>query len=216
MLEPGLYEQIINKLFELKIENLQGQHYFVGKRPINKNNVAKYLSRYLYTLFEQVFSQFNQDEASVEKAIALANDIIKNLAQNFYIEDSNIISAQSEILTAVIDRTKCEYPDIAEYIQGITPQTTLVQSTLFTGSSKQVSLVSELKREIQSADDICLLISFIKSTGINLIFDQLKNYTEEGKRLRIITTTYQLSTIQKSRFLIILPSTDFMLNLTFF
>ena len=189
-MELGIYEQIINKLFEVKLDGLNHQEFFIGKRSITKNNVAKYLSRYLYGLFEEVFSQFNQDEDSVEKAIKLANDIIKQLAQNFYIEDTNLLSARSEILTAVVDKTKCDYPDIAEYIQDITPITSLVQSTLFTGSSKQVSLESELKREIMSADEIFLLVSFIRSTGINRIFNQLKDYCKSGKPLKIITTTY--------------------------
>ena len=190
MIELGLYEQIINKLFEVKLGELDHQEFYVGKRSITKENVSRYLSRYLYELFEQVFSQFNKDEESVKNAVQLANDIIKHLAQKFYIEDTNLLSARAEILTAVVDKTKNEYPDIAEHIQEITPITSLVSSTLFTGSSKQVSLESELKREIQSADEICLLVSFIRSTGINLIFNQLRDYTQSGKSLKIITTTY--------------------------
>ncbi len=188
-MELGLYEQIINKLFEVKLDGLNRQEFFIGKRSITKDNVAKYLSRYLYGLFEEVFSQFNQDD-SVENAIKLANDIIKQLARDLYIEDGNLLSAKSEILTAVVDRTKCDYPDIAERIQEITPITSLVNCTLFTGSSKQVSLESELKREIMSADEIFLLVSFIRSTGVNLIFNQLKDYCQSGKPLKIITTTY--------------------------
>ncbi len=190
MIELGLYEQIINKLFEVKLGELEHQEFYIGKQPMTKDNVASYLSRYLYGLFIDVFSQFNQDDESVEKAVKLANDIIKHLAQKFYIEDTNLLSAKSEILTAVIDKTKCEYPDIAEHICEITPITSLVRSTLFTGSSKQVSLESELKREILSADEICLLVSFIRSTGLNLIFNQLKDYAQSGKKLRVITTTY--------------------------
>lgn len=190
MIELGLYEQIINKLFEVKLDGLSHQEYYVGKHSITKDNVARYLSRYLFGLFEEVFSQFNQDENSVEEAIKLANDIIKHLSQKFYIDDTNLLSAKAEILTAVVDKTKNEYPDIAEHIQEITPITSLVRSTLFTGSSKQVSLESELKREIQSADEICLLVSFIRYTGINLIFNQLRDYTQSGKALKIITTTY--------------------------
>ena len=190
MIELGLYEQIINKLFEVKLGELEHQEFYIGKQPMTKDNVASYLSRYLYGLFIDVFSQFNQDDESVEKAVKLANDIIKHLAQKFYIEDTNLLSAKSEILTAVIDKTKCEYPDIAEHICEITPITSLVRSTLFTGSSKQVSLESELKREILSADEICLLVSFIRSSGLNLIFNQLKDYTQSGKKLRVITTTY--------------------------
>lgn len=80
MIELGLYEQIINQLFEIKLGDLNHQEFFIGKQAITKDNVAKYLSQYLYGLFEEVFSQFSQDEDSVEKAIKLANDIIKKLA----------------------------------------------------------------------------------------------------------------------------------------
>ena len=109
---------------------------------------------------------------------------------NLYIDDNNLVSTKSEILTAVIDKTECEFPDIAERIKEITPITSLIRSALFTGSNRQVSMESELKREILSADDICLLVSFIRSTGINLIYNQLKEFAQSGKRLRIITTTY--------------------------
>lgn len=190
MIELGLYEQIINQLFEIKLGDLNHQEFFIGKQAITKDNVAKYLSQYLCGLFEEVFSQFSQDEDSVEKAIKLANDIIKKLAQDLYIDDNNLVSTKSEILTAVIDKTECEFPDIAERIKEITPITSLIRSALFTGSNRQVSMESELKREILSADDICLLVSFIRSTGINLIYNQLKEFAQSGKRLRIITTTY--------------------------
>ena len=194
MIELGLYEQIINKLFEVKLEQLDSKRYFIGKKQIDSSNVAKYLSRYLYGLFDHVFSQLKQDEETVEKAIGIANSIIKSLARDFYLENNDLISAKSEILTAVIDKTKFEFPDIAERLMEITPITSLVNSSLFTGSSRQVTMESELKREIQSADEICLLVSFIKKTGINLIYEQLKYFTDSGKRLKIITTTYMGAT----------------------
>ena len=194
MLELGLYEQIINQLFEVKLGQMDGKKYYIGTRPMDASNVAKYLSRYLYGLFEQVFSNLKQDDETVEKAVNLANTIIKTLARDFYLEDEDLISAKSEILTAVIDKTQFEFPDIAERLREITPLTSLISSSLFTGSSKQVTMESELKREIQSSDEICLLVSFIKRTGINLIFNQLKAFTDSGRRLRIITTTYMGAT----------------------
>lgn len=194
MIELGLYEQIINKLFEVKLEQLDSKRYYIGKKQIDSSNVAKYLSRYLYGLFEHVYSQLKQDEETVEKAVGIANSVIKSLARDFYLESNDLISAKSEILTSVIDKTKCEFPDIAERLKEITPITSLVNSSLFTGSSKQVTMESELKREIQSADEICLLVSFIKKTGINLIFEQLKYFTDCGKKLKIITTTYMGAT----------------------
>ncbi len=193
-MELGIYEHIINQLFEVKLEQMDDKKYYIGKKPMDASNVAKYLSRYLYGLFEQVFSNLTHDEETVKKAVNLANTIIKTLSRDLCLTDDDLISAKSEILTAVIDKTQFEFPDIAERLRDITPLTSLVNSSLFTGSSKQVTMESELKREIQSSDEICLLVSFTKRTGINLIFNQLKDFTISGRKLRIITTTYMGAT----------------------
>ena len=49
---------------------------------------------------------------------------------------------------------------------------------------------SELNREILCADEICWVVSFIKISGLNLLWNSLRKFTSEGKKLRVITTTY--------------------------
>ena len=68
------------------------------------------------------------------------------------------------------------------------PRISIAMSSLFTGNS-ELSLESELKREIQTADEICFLISFIKYSGLRLIYDELLEFTK-NKKLRVITTSY--------------------------
>ncbi|MDO4190962.1 MAG: DUF3427 domain-containing protein [Bacteroidales bacterium] len=52
-------------------------------------------------------------------------------------------------------------------------------------------LNTEIERDIESADRISLIVSFLKLSGINLIYDHLKRFcSRPGHRLRIITTTY--------------------------
>lgn len=196
MLEHGLYEQVLNKLFEAKIAEVDRDRYYIGERQINKEEVAKLLSMYLTTLFEQYLTNLNIHDSSkddVSKEIELANSIIKKLVKEFNLDDGNLISAQAKILTAVIDKAQSNYPDIAAKLEEIRPKKGLTQGALFTGKGG-TSLYSELKREIASADEICLMVSFIKKRGLMLLLDQLKEFTDRGGILKVITTTYMQAT----------------------
>ena len=50
----GIYEQIINQLFEKKISSIDPTRFYIGERTIEKNEVAKLLSMYLSGIFEQM------------------------------------------------------------------------------------------------------------------------------------------------------------------
>lgn len=205
-MEIGIYEQIINQLFKVKLEQVDEGQFYIGKKPIDKDNVAEYLSQYLFGLFKLVFSNL-KEEADVKRGVNFANDIIKKLGCEFDLDHTNLIDKQQQILTSVIDKARCDYPDIAVHLQQIIPITSLSHSTLFTGCG--INLFSELQREIHSADNIYLLVSFIKTSGLNLIYDDLKKMTDYGKHLRVITTTYMQATDFKAvKRLALLKNTD--------
>lgn len=197
----GIYEQIINQLFEEKISSIDQSRFFVGERVIKKDEVAKLLSMYLTSIFEQVLSDVvgtDDDEEerttdlSVKKGLDLANTIIRKLADEFHLDSGNLVSPQAKILTAVIDKTKSDYPNLAKRLEEMRPIRGLVNGTLFTG--KGMKLYTELQKEIVSADEIRLMVSFIKKRGLALILPQLKEFTNRGGQLKIITTTYMQAT----------------------
>lgn len=187
----GVYEQIINRLIQLKLNEVDANRFYIGKKQIAKDDAVHILSKYLQHLIEVAFIG-TPDEQQADKYTDFVNSVIKMLGREFNIADTelDLIDVQKSILTAVVDRTNCEYPDIAEYLRTITPVTTLSRSALFFGSRGAVDMESELNREILCADEICWVVSFIKTSGLNLLWNSLKKFTSEGKRLRIITTTY--------------------------
>ncbi len=200
----GIYEQIINQLFEEKLSSIDQTRFYIGQRTIDKHEVAKLLSMYLTNIFEQVLSnvsEFEEDEDSddsdqkkqaIKKGIDLANSIIRKLVDEFHLNSGNLVSAQAKILTAVIDKTKSDYPDLAKRLKEIIPMKGLVNGALFTG--KGMKLYTELQKEIVSADKICLMVSFIKKSGLALLLPQLNEFTERGGHLQVITTTYMQAT----------------------
>lgn len=190
-LSIGVYEQIVNNLIRVKLDSIDTCQFFVGTKSISKIDAINLLCKYLQHLLEIAFANINEEEDS-DKCSRFVNDIIVNLGRDFNIEDSqeNLIDAGRSILTAVVDKTRCDYPDIEQYIKDITPETTLSRSALFFGGKGPTDMQSELNREILCSDEICWVISFIKVSGLNLLWKSLQRFTSEGKKLRIITTTY--------------------------
>lgn len=102
------------------------------------------------------------------------------------------------------------------------PDLPLGVSALLTGSSRTPSLVSQLERELASADRVDWLVSFIKWSGIRPLRDALRRFVErpalEGAldpaangtpRLRVATTSYLGATDLKAvEFLLGLPRTE--------
>lgn len=190
-INTGVYEQIITRLFRLKLDKIDSERFYIGRKRITKDDAVHILSKYLQHLVEAAFMGA-PDEEEADKYTDFINSVIKTLGREFKIEDTDcdLIDAQKSILTAIIDRSHCDYPDIEEHIRSITPLTSLSHSALFFGGRGPADMESELNREILCADEICWVVSFIKTSGVNLLWKSLKQFTSEGKRLRIITTTY--------------------------
>lgn len=203
-MELGIYEQIINKLFEKKLSICDHNRFYVGERKIKREEVSKILSMYLCHIFEQVLldvvdvtadTEESDEEAknhAIDKGISLANAIISKLVNEFHLDSNNLISAQAKILTAVIDKTKSDYPDLSKRLEEMMPIKGLVNGELFTG--KGIKMYSELQKEIRSANEIHLMVSFIKKRGLALILPQLREFTNRGGLLKVITTTYMKAT----------------------
>lgn len=199
----GIYEQIINKLFEEKIASVNRNRFFIGERTIDRKEVAKLLSMYLTGIFEQVLNDVvdcddesgegeEQNDSSVQRGLDLANAIIRKLISEFHLDSANLVSAQAKILTAVIDKTQSDYPDLAKRLEEMMPMKGLINGALFTG--KGMKMYTELQKEITSADEIRLMVSFIKKRGLALILPQFKEFTNRGGQLKVITTTYMKAT----------------------
>lgn len=190
-ISTGVYEQIINRLFLLKLNKVDAERFYIGKKLISKDDAVHILSKYLQHLIEVAFIGTPEDQ-DVDKYIEFVNSVIRTLGKEFNVDDTDLdlVDAQKSILTAVIDRTNCEYPDIEKHLRAITPVTSLSRSALFFGGRGPADMESELNKEILCADEICWVVSFIKTSGLNLLWNSLKKFTSDGKCLRIITTTY--------------------------
>ena len=206
----GLYEELITQLLQDKLSECEDECYFIERQPLEVADAALYLSHFLQHILHVVFESFKVQD-KVSKQIELSNALIYWLRD--YLDNEslteNIIDAKGQLLKALYSTKNPVATDLKAYVNKITPITGLSQSELFTGSNVGLSLESELKREILSSDEIWWLVSFIKWTGVRIFADELKQFTNSGRKLKIITTSYMGATDQKAvNFLGSLPNTE--------
>jgi len=213
-MNSGIYELLVTQLLQQKISQLKSS-FHIELQPLNPAEAAEYLSRFLAHILHNVLESLPNGNDRVSKQIDLSNALLKWLAD--YLNNAelseNLLHSQGQILNALFETQNPIASDLKAHVAKITPFTGLTQSELFTGSNAGLSLESEIKREILSADEICWLVSFIKWTGIRIFADTLKEVTQKGKKVRIITTSYMGATDQKAvDFLANLPNTEVRLS----
>jgi superfamily II DNA or RNA helicase len=208
--ETGIYEQIINRIISERLEKLPESRYYTQESKLDKAEAAKHLSNYLATIIQFALSEVKDADRPLRQ-IHLSNKIIEVLAvemQNLHLSE-NLIDDEGRILEAVFSKVNFPHSDIQKRVKEIMPYTRLSHSELFSGNNVGISLDSEIRKEIQSADEIDWLVSFIKYSGVVLFKNELEEFASQGKKLRVITTSYIGATDAKAvEYLASLPNAE--------
>ena len=163
MLIPGLYEQIINRGIREEIQNLSEDLF--NTRDIDKEEASQIISAYLTSVIQQGFDNILDRKDSITDQIKLANKIIDLVKQETESENyKNLeISPEAKQLLAILSKddprliTKEKAADLPR------PESSIAHSSIFTGGAvKEPQLIYELQKEIETADSIDFLVSFIK------------------------------------------------------
>jgi superfamily II DNA or RNA helicase len=209
-MNQGLYEELVTKLINFKINELEKDTFQVKKIPIDKAEAAQILSQHIGKTIRHAFTLIKGEDI-IETQIEIANKIILFLKEELKKEEfeDDLIETEGKILKAVFTKVDAHFNDLDLHLKEITPYTRLIHSELFTGGNSEITLESELRKEILSSDEIDLLVSFIKWKGIRILESELKEFTERGGKLRVITTTYIGATDAKAvEFLSSLKNTE--------
>ena len=189
----GLYEQLINKaLREIDESKIQ-----VEKVKIDSDKAPRLLSKYFAEILERCLKDLKEDNCPIEEQLEFCNCLISKLKEKtndeFY-DEQKIVG--DEIVYSLMN--KRDSIRAIKTIYPTRPYYPISEPFVFTGANTDVQLLSELKKEIESCDEIDFIVSFIKWSGIIRLFEDLKNFTDNGGKLRIITTTYTGSTDAKA------------------
>jgi superfamily II DNA or RNA helicase len=198
-MNQGLYEDLVTKLINYQLNELDKDTFHIKKTSIDKAEAAQLLSQHIGKTIKHALTLIKGDDV-LDKQIEIANKIILFLKDELKKEEfeDDLIETEGKILKAVFTKVDSYFSDLDLHLKEITPYTRLIHSELFTGGNSGTTLESELRKEILSSNNIDLLVSFIKWKGIRILEPELREFTERGGRLRVITTTYMGATDYKA------------------
>ena len=198
MLNSGLYEQVINNALTSELAGIPEARKAVA--PIDKAEASKVLAQYLADVVQKGLDNVLDNGGDLSAQIALTNQIV-SLIQNTTKEAdfaSLGVDQRAEQLLALLQEADPQLAVGKTASDLSRPETSIAQSSLFTGAIHEPQMYTELKKEIVSADRIDMLVSFIKWSGLRLLMDELREFTQNGGELRIITTSYMGATDVKA------------------
>ena len=135
----------------------------------------------------KVLEQALREESNPEKRLALCNWILDHVANEpgrNHLENHRLVPGQKPVLLEITPLQHYGTSGVPR------PQTSLVESSLFTGSPQEPQLAHELNKEMLSADSVDILVSFIKWSGLRLLMPAFEDLRERHIPVRLITTSY--------------------------
>ncbi len=192
MLNPGLYEQLINRALRQELDAIPSERKAIAS--VDPAEAAEVLSRYIAEATKKALSGMAEGRGEVADQVALVNRLVGMLPET----EGHSIDDRAEQLLALLAEQDPALALGKTASDVVRPETSIAQSSLFTGAVHEPQMFSELKKEIASADRIDMLVSFIKWSGLRLILEDLEAFARRGGELRIITTSYMGATDVKA------------------
>ena len=180
-LKHGIYETLLTNALKEKIERLE-ENLEPRLGSLDSEESTFTLALHLTRLIAGMLESF-RGENRLKKQAELCNQIIECLGMQeaaFPVEEEKLV----ENLKYLLEVNDLQRPPL------VRPDTPLTNAALFTGTKSDLTLESELKKEVLSADRIDILCSFIKWSGLRLLLPALKEANAAGVPIRVLTTSY--------------------------
>ncbi len=186
-LKPGLYDVVLSEIFSQAIEkdpSLQAH-----KDPLEDDTGVRLLSQHLNKLIERALT----DQKTANEQIELTNRLIRIIVQ--YAPD---LVQESDFATSDLLKELTRRISIGASTPTRRPRIPLSHSELLTNALNDYRIGHELKREIESANEIDILVAFIRWSGLQLVQEALQDFIARGGSLRVITTVYMKATQRRA------------------
>ena len=182
-LREGAYENLITEELQMDMQQASTDGLVCKQDEIDAAESPSMLAEHVLKI---VSNRLSDENLSATERVQFVNRLIDFLGEP---TDDKVVD-ERQMLSAVVSKQE-DARLKATHQEPIRPLTGFRVSNLFTGGQSKVPMNAEIERDIESADNIYLIVSFLKLSGLNLIYDRLKRFcADPHHKLRVITTTY--------------------------
>ena len=187
-LNSGIYESLIYEALKKKLEALSDKYVFTDS--IDSSEAPKLLTNYVAKIINGLLSDDSLFE-SLDCRFKFVNDILNYIDKNWQCNiDDTLLTNQELLLSGIVDMAGLTKEQAKRRVS-MRPLSGYTVSNLFTGSNTDLSLDSEIERDIQTADEIYWIVAFIRFSGVRIFENALREFlARPNAQLRLITTTY--------------------------
>ncbi|MEG3630003.1 DUF3427 domain-containing protein [Streptomyces poriticola] len=186
----GVYEKLITDSVHAELTRLEAAGWKAINAEVSAESSPHVLARHIGQVVARRLKQLPPDQQ-----VTFANRILASLTASTSEQDepesvNRLVEGPRQLLALAEQEAPGAY--------AIRPLTPLSETSLLTNSPEDLSLGSELRAELATADRIDLLCAFVKWYGIRVLEDSLRAAKERGVPIRVITTTYMGATDRKA------------------
>ena len=199
----GVYENLISQAIQERLNEFAKKNYYIKLDDIDSVQSPQMLAGYLADVVAGIlkdYFQVSDSRQSISTQVDMINKVLHFIEEEWDIDiQSEQLSEESkyQFLRGIYSRIGYTDDQIKEKAKNH-PISGYRVSNLFTGGN-DISMDDEIRRDIQTADSIDLLVSFIKFEGLRLLIQNLRDFVQRpNTKLRVMTTTYMGATDPKA------------------
>lgn len=183
----GLYERLLTEGLAADLRNLD--EFRVERDRLHEAEAPDRIALHLARQIESILASV-PDKLRVEVGVDLARVILEQVG----LRTSRDVTHELPVSTGEMVRSVMEVLPDGSPRPIERPLVPLLDTTLLTNSPGEPRIGRSIAAEIDSADEICVVMAFIRRTGIKPLLSALEKHTQRGRPLRVLTTVYTGST----------------------
>lgn len=192
-LPSGAYDTLITKSVE---EALVCTDLISAVNDVDAAEAAEQYSRLIASVVHRAIAALPEN-LRVSAGADLLNELIDHLdersSKSQAADDTIVADPRPQVLSSLLSATPT-----GEKVVASQPKTALAQTALLTNAPGEPTLVGQLESELLSADGVDILGAFIRFTGVRQLLPHIRELTQKGGVVRVMTTTYTGTTEQRA------------------